>query len=118
MICEYCRSDIVEGYHSPHWCLDYAGPEVLVRLPVTAAAPVRNRPDHDAYRRGLCCDCAQVPHSAGRPRCLPCHDAWTQSGLPEPGLAPGRIGVCAICRRPSAPGRLRCPACERERAKS
>lgn len=25
------------------------------------------------YRAGLCVDCGEVEHSAGRPRCSPCH---------------------------------------------
>ena len=83
MICEHCRSDIVSGYHSPHWCLDYVGPEVMVR--VSTARSMFQRPD---------------------------------DVMIEPQLAPGRIGACALCGRPSAPGRLRCPACERERDKS
>jgi tRNA(Ile2) C34 agmatinyltransferase TiaS len=30
---------------------------------------------NDRYRNGLCIDCGNVPHSAGRPRCNDCHTA-------------------------------------------
>lgn len=35
---------------------------------------------NQAYRRGLCVDCQQVAHSAGRPRCELCH--WQHTGAP------------------------------------
>jgi putative DNA primase/helicase len=31
---------------------------------------------NDNYRAGLCCDCGDRPHSAGRPRCDECHRIW------------------------------------------
>jgi hypothetical protein len=31
-----------------------------------------------AYKAGLCADCRVVAHSAGRPRCNDCHQAWQQ----------------------------------------
>lgn len=28
---------------------------------------------HARYRAGICTDCGEKPHSAGRPRCETCH---------------------------------------------
>lgn len=33
------------------------------------------------YRQGLCVDCGNVPHSAGRPRCNDCHAAYLRNPL-------------------------------------
>ena len=34
--CDYCALPIAGGWHSPGWCMDWAGPERIVRVPVTA----------------------------------------------------------------------------------
>jgi hypothetical protein len=50
----------------------------------TPATPEQNA----AYVAGLCIDCRQRPHSAGRPRCNGCHAVWwaklTQPGTVDP----------------------------------
>lgn len=35
---------------------------------------------HEAYRRGLCVDCRECPHSPGRPRCEQCHSTYVTRG--------------------------------------
>ena len=44
-----------------------------------------------AYRTGLCIDCRIVKHSAGRPRCKPCHDTWAATAnlppVPRPAAS-------------------------------
>lgn len=35
---------------------------------------------HEAYRRGLCVDCRECAHSAGRPRCEKCHSVYITQG--------------------------------------
>jgi len=41
-----------------------------------------------AYRAGICIDCREQRHSAGRPRCNDCHAVWwaklTQPGTVDP----------------------------------
>lgn len=180
MICGHCRSDVVSGYHSLYWCLDYVGPEVLVRVPIAGSMPqsrltlvtrvtvppplppplgpwvgpaVRDKAHGDRLRLLAA---GPRPGWLPRPHVLPpeeladlmaaaaagvghealevavCHLVEQASNARrerirrrlidpaaiDPQLTVGRIGVCALCARPSAPGRLRCPACERERAKS
>jgi hypothetical protein len=39
---------------------------------------------HQRYIAGVCIDCGEVPHSAGRPRCSECHLAHVP--VFEPGL--------------------------------
>lgn len=39
---------------------------------------------HDAYRAGLCCQCRNTRHSAGRPRCNECHLEYTTDGQSTP----------------------------------
>jgi hypothetical protein len=38
----------------------------------------------ERYIAGVCVDCGEVPHSAGRPRCDGCHEACVP--VYEPGL--------------------------------
>lgn len=40
---------------------------------------------NDRYRRGVCIDCGDEPHSAGRPRCDNCHREHIAGNF-EPGL--------------------------------
>lgn len=123
MICQWCRIDVDGGYHSAEFCIErlaevvnrvYAGLPMIVERP-----PV----DHDAYRHGLCCECAEVPYSAGRPRCAPCHAKW-EVAQPTfdfaPGLDRGALGVCSAtdCSYPTMPGRVLCASCTREKKES
>jgi len=117
-VCEYCRLPIEDGWHTPGWCLDWAGPEVVERVPAWGRMILPRPPaDHDAYRAGLCCDCSTVPYSAGRPRCGPCHGALQSS---QPGLEHGKLGRCALpgCLGPTVPGRVLCGPCRRSRKRA
>jgi tRNA(Ile2) C34 agmatinyltransferase TiaS len=38
---------------------------------------------NSAYRQGLCVDCQQRPHSAGRTRCTDCHAIHQQPPMRE-----------------------------------
>lgn len=42
---------------------------------------------YERYRQGICVDCGGKPHSAGRPRCNQCHDAYVVP-LIQPQLTP------------------------------
>lgn len=178
MICEHCKLERHGGVHSPDWCLDYVGPEVMIRVPIAGSmfARQQSRPAPvppplppnlgvwvgPAVRDKTYADGQRLLAAGPRPGWLPRphvlppeeladlmtadaagvgpealevavyhlieaasnarrariqHRAVDPSAI-QPQLTPGRIGVCALCSRPSAPGRLRCPACERERAKS
>ncbi len=37
-VCDYCRLPIEDGWHSPGWCLEWAGPERTIRVPITSPA--------------------------------------------------------------------------------
>ena len=114
MICPHCKLEDLGGLHSSEFCIENLA-EVMVRMPITGMVIERKPVDHEAYRKGLCCDCSTVPHSAGRPRCAPCHEAFT-AGRSEfkPKLGRDQVGVCGLpnCSNPTLPGYLRCgPHC-------
>ena len=110
MICPHCHLEDLGGLHGPDYCVEVLA-EVIERLPITGMIRPRGPVDHDAYRRGLCCDCSTARHSAGRPRCAPCHAALT-SGLPDmtPQRDRNQLGVCSQpgCSKPTVPGRVLC----------
>jgi hypothetical protein len=42
-VCDYCRLPIEIGFHSPDWCLEWAGPERTIRVPL-AGSMMLSRP--------------------------------------------------------------------------
>jgi hypothetical protein len=121
MICAHCHVEDRGGIHSPVWCCDFLGPPVpVVANPVRIGRlldpiPADREARAAAYRAGLCVDCQTARHSAGRPRCTPCHDAQARQAIP-PGAARG-LGVCALegCPAPTVPGKVICAPCTRAR---
>ena len=118
IVCDYCALPIAGGWHSPGWCMDWAGPERIERVPIVAppAPPVDDRDERNRrYRAGLCTDCGQTAHAPARPRCRACHGRWEHGH--EPALSRRRIAPCAQCGRPGAvPGNVLCGPCRRERS--
>ena len=111
MICPNCHLEKQGGYHSAEFCIESLA-EVISHTPIGGMIRPRPEVNHEAYCWGLCCDCAEVPHMAGRVRCAKCHEAW-EATLPqsEPQLQRGQRGTCMVpgCEAPSPPGILRCP---------
>lgn len=63
---------------------------------------------YQRYRAGLCVDCGQQPHSAGRPRCNTCHQQQTIS---YDAAADRNNYPCRNCGDPTRPGNLHCHPC-------
>ena len=118
MICPHCNLEDRGGLHSAQFCIERLA-EVIHRVPITGGMiRPRDPVDHDAYRRGLCCDCSVAPCSAGRPRCGPCHTTLVDSRpVFEPRAERDKLAACAAhdCRNPTVPGKVLCAPCTRAR---
>lgn len=117
VICPHCHLENRGGFHSADYCIERLG-EIIARLPITGMILPREPVDHDAYRRGQCCDCATAQRSPGRPRCIACHEAHVaRRPVFAPQLQPGQLAPCALagCSKPTMPGRVRCGPCDRAR---
>lgn len=59
---------------------------------------------HALYRAGLCIKCGVVKHSAGRPRCNPCHHTYMLSSstagreVTEAEVLIKSADACGVCR--------------------
>jgi len=117
MTCPHCHLEDLGGLHGPEGCVEVLA-EVLQRVSIAGPMILPREPvDHDAYRQGLCCDCGQAQHSAGRPRCQACHDRRVAAQATyKPGLKRDRLGHCGRgdCRNPTLPGSVICAPCGRE----
>jgi len=116
--CPHCKLEDRGGLHSAQFCIERLA-EIIERVPIVGGMILPREPvGHDAYRAGLCCDCAADPYSEGRPRCARCHEALQAS---RPSMAPEltrkQLGQCARedCSNPAVPGRVLCGACRRAR---
>ena len=121
MICPHCHLEDRGGLHSAEFCIERLA-EILEHVPITGGMILpRSNVDHDAYRKGLCCDCSTVPCSPGRPRCHSCHDAWLASQpIFASQLRRGQLAPCAApgCSKPTVPGKLLCSPCTRRSSRS
>ena len=60
------------------------------------------------YIAGMCIDCGTQKHSAGRPRCNPCHDRNNPHLDAE---ADRNEYPCRNCNNPTRPGNVLCLSC-------
>ena len=108
MICPHCQLRTAAACTRLDFCIERLA-EILERVPITGGMILpRSNVNHDAYRKGLCCDCSTVPYSPGRPRCHSCHEAWLASQpIFMPQLHRGQLGSCVApgCSNPPCPAR-------------